>query len=48
LYERKEVAKAYIEGNFSSEKQDDLIILFSKYNEEIIRTVGLYTTENKK
>lgn len=37
LHERKEIAKAYIETKFNSEKQSELIALFSKYNEEIGR-----------
>lgn len=44
LHERKEVAKAYAEAEFNNDKQMQLIDLFSMYNNEIIKIVGLYTS----
>jgi hypothetical protein len=41
---RKQIAIAYIEcSKFDQCKKDELIRLFSMYNEEIIKVVGLYT-----
>lgn len=43
LHLRKEVAKLYIENKLDIDKQNELFILFAKYNEEIIKLIGFNT-----
>ena len=43
LDERKKIATAYIDDKSNSKTKNELIVLFSKYNEEIIQLIGLYT-----
>lgn len=45
LHERKEVAKSFVETKFTEDGKNELIELFSKYNEEICKIVGLCTIE---
>jgi len=43
LYERSKVAIEYMESKLGSDAKEELINLFSKYNEEIIKIIGLHT-----
>lgn len=42
VYNRKEVAKAFIDGKLNIENKDELMELFSRYNKEIISLLGLH------
>ena len=43
LSERKRVARIFIDKEYNYEEAEALIEMFSKYNENIIQTIGLYT-----